>query len=187
MGGSSSALAPLKAMETPMSLDKFMGTWYVIANIPTPFEKGAHNAVEVYSTPEAGSSYDIDVSFKFNKGSFAGSVSEMRQKGWVKNKETFAEWRVSPIVAGFTIPYKAPYIICDITEGKSQYETTIVGYPDRSYLWVMARQPQISDDTFQSQMAKVKEMGYDLEKVQKVPQQTPEERAAKAAPPAPEL
>ena len=29
-----------------VDLDRFMGDWYVIANIPTFLEKGAHNAVE---------------------------------------------------------------------------------------------------------------------------------------------
>jgi len=29
-----------------VDLERFMGDWYVIANIPTSAEKGAHNAVE---------------------------------------------------------------------------------------------------------------------------------------------
>ena len=29
-----------------VDLQRFMVDWYVIASIPTPFEKGAHNAVE---------------------------------------------------------------------------------------------------------------------------------------------
>jgi apolipoprotein D and lipocalin family protein len=36
-------------MERSMELSKFMGSWYVIANIPTPFEKNAYNAMETYS------------------------------------------------------------------------------------------------------------------------------------------
>ena len=31
-----------------VDLERFMGDWYVIANIPTFLEKGAHNAVETY-------------------------------------------------------------------------------------------------------------------------------------------
>jgi apolipoprotein D and lipocalin family protein len=36
-----------------MELSKFMGSWYVIANIPTPFEKNAYNAMETYSVSPA--------------------------------------------------------------------------------------------------------------------------------------
>ena len=31
-----------------VDLERFMGDWYVIANIPTFIEEGAHNAVESY-------------------------------------------------------------------------------------------------------------------------------------------
>ena len=31
-----------------VDIERFMGDWYVIANIPTFLEKGAHNAVETY-------------------------------------------------------------------------------------------------------------------------------------------
>jgi len=43
---------PAKSAQSPMDtvdyvdLPRFMGDWYVIANIPTVFEKGAHNPVE---------------------------------------------------------------------------------------------------------------------------------------------
>ena len=37
-----------------VDIDRFMGPWYVIANIPTFLEKGAHNAVETYSLNDDG-------------------------------------------------------------------------------------------------------------------------------------
>jgi lipocalin len=36
-----------------VDIQRFMGDWYVIANIPTWIEKGAHNAVESYSALSA--------------------------------------------------------------------------------------------------------------------------------------
>ncbi|MGB5735066.1 MAG: lipocalin family protein, partial [Thiohalocapsa sp.] len=32
-----------------VDLERFMGDWYVVANIPTFVEKGAHNPVESYA------------------------------------------------------------------------------------------------------------------------------------------
>jgi len=40
-----SSHAPLTTA-SQVDLPKFMGDWYVIANIPTSIERGAHNAVE---------------------------------------------------------------------------------------------------------------------------------------------
>ena len=38
-----------------VDLPRFMGDWYVIANIPTFIEKGAHNAIESYKLADDGS------------------------------------------------------------------------------------------------------------------------------------
>jgi lipocalin len=39
--------APMATVDY-VDLDRFMGDWYVVANIPTFLEKDAHNAVETY-------------------------------------------------------------------------------------------------------------------------------------------
>ncbi len=39
---------PPLALAEDVDLARFMGDWYVIANIPTRIERGAHGAVESY-------------------------------------------------------------------------------------------------------------------------------------------
>ena len=48
LGGCMAALREPIRTEEHVDLARFMGDWYVIANIPTFVEKGAHNAVESY-------------------------------------------------------------------------------------------------------------------------------------------
>jgi apolipoprotein D and lipocalin family protein len=45
IGGYANDLPPIKPV-APIDLPRFMGKWYVIASIPTHFEKDAYNAVE---------------------------------------------------------------------------------------------------------------------------------------------
>ena len=45
-----SNMEPLQTVDQ-VDLDAFMGDWYVIANIPTVIEKGAHNAMEASRRP----------------------------------------------------------------------------------------------------------------------------------------
>ena len=52
-----------------VDLERFMGSWYVIANIPTFLEKGAHNAIEKYELDDDGS---IKTTFTFRKDGFDG-------------------------------------------------------------------------------------------------------------------
>ncbi len=49
-----SIVEPLQAVDR-VDINRFMGDWYVIANIPTAIEKGAHNAIESYRLDDDGS------------------------------------------------------------------------------------------------------------------------------------
>ena len=42
-----------------VDLERFMGDWYVIANIPTFIEKGATNAIESYKLMDDGMTIKI--------------------------------------------------------------------------------------------------------------------------------
>ncbi len=152
---------PLTAMEREVDLPRFMGQWYVIANIPTVFESGAHNAIETYTWNSEEKRIDID--FRFQKDSFTGPTKKIPQKGWIYNEQTKAEWRVQPLW-----PFKLAYLILDVAP---DYSDTIIGVPSRKYVWIMARTPKISDKRYQELVGKVVELGYDRAKLQIVPQQ----------------
>jgi apolipoprotein D and lipocalin family protein len=61
-----------------VDLERFMGDWYVVANIPTFLEKGAHNALEYYTLNSDGT---IAATFRFNKDGFDGPVKTYRPTG----------------------------------------------------------------------------------------------------------
>jgi apolipoprotein D and lipocalin family protein len=81
---------PLKLVDR-VEIPRFMGKWFVVANIPTFIEKGAHNATETYELASDGS---IDITFRFNKDSFDGPVKEYHPRGFIYDKQSNAEWRV---------------------------------------------------------------------------------------------
>ena len=57
-----------------VDIQRFMGDWYVIANIPTFLEKGAHNPIESYRLDSDGS---IATTFTFNADSFDGDEKNL--------------------------------------------------------------------------------------------------------------
>jgi apolipoprotein D and lipocalin family protein len=144
-----------------------MGDWYVIANIPTFIEKGAHNAVETYQLDSDGS---IATTFTFNKGSFDGPVKVYQPRGWSQS-ESNAVWGMQ-----FVWPIKADYRIVYLTEDYSQ---TIIGREKRDYVWIMARTPQIPEADLDKMKQILAEEGYDLSRLEMVPQQPLDERAAR--------
>ncbi len=114
-----------------------MGTWYVIAGRFTPLEKGAHNAIEIYTyLPDLE---QIDIDFKFNRGSLDGAPVSIAQKGWVYNKENRSHWKISPFW-----PLKLDYLVLAVA---GDYSWTAIGVPNQSYLWIMARTPHLSQES----------------------------------------
>jgi len=158
----SSSQPALKTVEH-VDLERFMGDWYVIANIPTFIEKDAYNAVESYRLDQDGT---IATTFTFHKGAFDGDEKRYTPRGFIRNRQSNAEWDMQ-----FIWPFKGDYRITYLAD---DYSLTVIGRDKRDYVWVMARTPRISDDDYRRLLDHVKQTGYDLNQVQKVPQKWPE-------------
>lgn len=143
-----------------VDLDRFMGDWYVIANIPTFLEKGAHNAVETYELNDDGT---IATTFTFRDGSFDGEEKQYTPKGFVKDTESNALWGMR-----FIWPIKADYRIVYLDD---EYQQTIIARKQRDYVWIMAKTPEIPDADYSKHLQMISDLGYDVSKVEKVPQQ----------------
>ena len=81
-----------------VDLDRFMGKWYVIASIPTWFERHASNAVETYTQKENGT---IHVSFTYRHKTPAGKQGNDTKSlcGGQKNQCTLE----SPTIMAFFV------------------------------------------------------------------------------------
>jgi apolipoprotein D and lipocalin family protein len=164
-GGRHPPMPTVKRVE----LARFMGDWYVIANIPTRIERGAHNAVENYALASNGT---IDTTFTFRAGAFDGPLKTYTPRGFVLDKDSNALWGMR-----FIWPIKADYRIIHIDES---YTQTVIGRQKRDYVWIMARTPQIPDADYARLLQFVANQGYDTSLVQKVPQLWPEAEARQA-------
>ena len=156
---SSQPQEPLRSIDRPIDLPRFMGDWYVIAHIPAFIEDEAFNGVESYRLAEDGT---IPTTYTFNNGGFDGPLKTYHPKGFVHNQETKAEWRMQ-----FVWPFKAAYLIVYLDD---RYETTIIGVPDRGYAWIMARTKTLPEKRYQELVSLLADTGHDLTKLRRVPQ-----------------
>ena len=170
LGGCSSNTRPIPPV-AHVDVPRFMGDWYVIAHIPSRPEREAFDAVESYALRPDGR---IQTTFRYRKGSFEAPIKTMHPIGSVKEGTNGAEWGMQ-----FVWPIKAEYVIVDID---SDYQLTIIGRSDRDYAWIMARTPQISETSYQTAVARLKELGYSVDSLRRVPQRWPEAPAAGAKP-----
>ena len=151
--------APIRTVDY-VDLDRFMGDWYVIANIPTFVEEGAHNAVESYTMNADGS---IGTRFTFRQDSFDGELKEYNPTGFVRDRDSNAIWGMQ-----FIWPFKAEYRVVHLAD---DYSKTIIGRSKRDYVWIMARTPEIDAQELEAMIAFLGEQGYDISRIEKVPQQ----------------
>ena len=158
LSGCRGALPPLETVDY-VDLERFMGDWYVIANIPTVVEKGAHNAVESYRLDDDGA---VATTFTFRKDGFDGPLKTYHPRGYVRDTATNAEWGMQ-----FIWPIKSDY---RITWLLPDYSQTVIGRNRRDYVWIMARTPQIPEADYQRMVQHVAAAGYDITKLQRVPQ-----------------
>ncbi|MAV69508.1 MAG: hypothetical protein CMG04_01645 [Candidatus Marinimicrobia bacterium] len=143
-----------------VDLERFMGDWYVIANIPTFIEKRATNAIESYELMEDGKT--IKTTFSFFNDSPDGKKKVYNPTGFVYNSETNAEWRMQ-----FIWPFKSVFLIIDLDEG---YNYTVIGIPSKKYVWIMAREPALSEQLYETILENLSEIGYNTSLISKVPQ-----------------
>ncbi len=159
-------------METvdQVDLKRFMGDWYVIASIPTFIEKKAYNAVESYSLDSDGT---VATVFTFREGGFDGELKRYTPTGFVRDAESNARWGMQ-----FVWPIKADYRIIYLSD---DYGQTVIGRRKRDYVWIMARTPQIPDARYDELVEFVRNQGYDIGELRKVPQQPLDERQPQSA------
>lgn len=160
-GCATQAPAPMPTV-AHVDLERFMGRWYVIASIPTPIEKGAHNAVESYRLAKDGS---IETTFTFNADAFDGPEKRYRPRGFVLERASNARWGMQ-----FVWPFRADYRIVYLTPDYSQ---TVIARAARDYVWVMARDPEIPEADYRRIVSLVASLGYDVSMLRQVPQRWP--------------
>lgn len=153
------AAAPL-CLAPSVDLPRFMGRWYVIANIPYFGERGyVGSYVEYVLRPDG----DIDDYFFGHKTSFEAPLEKKALHDWVIPQTGNAQWKARPFW-----PLAFDFLILDVDAG---YQTTLIGYPGKQWGWIFARTPQLDDATYAKLLAKLEAQGYDSTRFRRVPQQ----------------
>jgi apolipoprotein D and lipocalin family protein len=149
---------PISVVEH-VNLERFMGDWYVVGNIPTFLERDAHNAVESYRLEGEGR---VATTFTFRRGGFDGPRKSYRATGFVLDPGSNAVWGMQ-----FLWPIRADYRIIHLDEG---YRLTVIGRQKRDYAWVMSRTPEIAESDWQRMVGLLRAEGYDTDSLRRVPQ-----------------
>jgi len=150
---------PLRLVEN-LDVQRYLGRWYEIARFTKGFEKNIVGATAEYSLREDGRIRVVNSGFR---NTLDGPYTEAKGVAWAPDPRRPAALKVS-----FFWPFAGDYLVFGLDQ--ESYSWAIVGSDSRSYLWFLARTPQISDELFQKMEQIARDQGYDLSKLDKVPQ-----------------
>ena len=130
-------------------LEPYLGTWYEIARLDHSFERGLSNVTAQYSLREDGGVSVLNRGYRTEKGAW----DEAAGKAYFIGDPSVGRLKVS-----FFGPFYGAYNVFELGEN---YEYSMIAGPDRSYLWILAREPQLPQAMLDELLAKAEAAGYD--------------------------
>ncbi len=113
-------------------LERYLGTWFEIARLDHSFERGLTDVTATYSLRDDGGvkvvnrGYDVD----------ADDWDDAIGKAYFVDRPDVGRLKVS-----FFGPFYGGYNVLELDAANYQY--ALVAGPNRSYLWILARDPAI--------------------------------------------
>ncbi len=134
-----------------VELEKYLGKWYEIAHLPAKFQEGCDETTATYTLSKDGS---ISV---LNQCTKNGKMKQAKGKAKVVDKNSNAKLKVT-----FFWPFYGDYWIIKLG---NNYDYSVVGTPDRKYLWILSRTPQMDDKLYSQLIEYAKSKGFEVNKL----------------------
>ena len=140
-------------------VNKYIGKWYEIARLDHSFERGLEQVSAQYSMRDDGGINVINRGFSVADNEW----SEADGKAYFVNNPDTGYLKVS-----FFGPFYGSYVVFGLdTEA---YQHAFVSGPDLSYLWLLSRTPEVSDELISHFIKQAKSLGFDTNELIRVKQ-----------------
>lgn len=135
-------------------LERYLGRWYEVARLDHSFERGLSQVTADYSLRADGGVRVL------NRG-----YSEAK-KEW-KSAEGKAYFVKTPdqgyLKVSFFGPFYGSYVIFELDQKDYQY--AVISGPKKSYLWILARKPELDPELKRILISKAAALGFDTTKL----------------------
>ncbi len=130
--------------------ERYLGVWHEVARLDHSFERGLTGVTAEYSARADGG---LDV---VNRGydAASGKWKEVRGRAYFTGPRDAGRLKVS-----FFRPFYGGYNILELD--RQGYSYSLVCGPNRSYLWILARTPDLPAEIKERLAARARELGFD--------------------------
>jgi apolipoprotein D and lipocalin family protein len=142
--------SPMRVVPS-VDLARYAGKWYEIARLPNRFQRDC--AADVTATYALRPDGKITVVNECR-------TSEGKQKS-AKGTARLASEKGpnTKLKVSFFWPFSGNYWIIDLD---ADYRWAVVGEPDRKYLWILSRDPQLDEALYRRLVQRAQQQGYDV-------------------------
>lgn len=143
-----------------VDLARYAGKWFEIASFPMFFQRQC--------VGDTSASYALSADGRVEVSNRCRTENGFDE---AKGVATVVEgWRNSRLKVSFFWPFKSDYWVLGLDD---DYRWAVVGNPNRKYLWVLSRTPQLSKPLLDAALACATAQGYDLSQLRYTPQTAP--------------
>jgi len=138
-----------------VDLTRYAGTWYEIARLPMWFQRHCVDSTATYTIRQDGKIgvHNECLTDRETVDQADGVATVMDSVSNARLMVTFDN-----VFARLVGPSReGNYWIIDLAP---DYTVAMVGTPDRRYLWILSRTPQLDDALYQQLAAKAKQLGF---------------------------
>jgi apolipoprotein D and lipocalin family protein len=129
-------------------LDRYLGTWYEIARLDHRFERGLSNVTASYTLRDDGAVRVVNRGYDDEKGIWKEA----------EGKAVFVDAKdVGQLKVSFFGPFYGGYNIIDLDP---DYDYALVCGPNRSFLWILARGPDLPPAALDRLVEKATRLGF---------------------------
>ena len=138
-----------------VDLSRYAGTWYKIVPLPMWFQRHCVDSKAIYSGRPDGlvGVHNECVTESCGVEQVEGVASVVDPKTNARLTVVFDNW----FARLFGSSREGNYWILDLGP---EYRTAMVGTPDRRFLWILSRIPQLEDSTYQRLAERARQLGY---------------------------
>ncbi len=129
--------ADLPVMEQ-VDLARYTGLWYEIARLPAFFQRGCYDATAFYALNDDSTMAVLNRCLRDGASREIAGTATPVDATQARLKVRFDSWFTRLLPAG---DYWIVHVDAD-------YQRAVVGTPDRDYLWLLARTPEISNSDY---------------------------------------
>jgi len=149
--------------EKNVDLARYVGTWYEQARLPNRFQQICAGDVQADYTLEAGGTIRVVNRCRTRDGQFTVAEGEARLSAAASPPDPARlQVRFAPAWLSWLPMVWGDYWIVKL-EGDYQY--SLVGTPDRKYLWVLSREKKADARVVASLLETAKSLGFDVGQV----------------------